>query len=121
MQLAGDEPLFIVLNASSGRNDAAQTATAIGEELKRAGRRFSLIEVRDARQIEGLSAQAVASAKRENGIVVAAGGDGTLNAVANAVLDHSLPFAVLPQGTFNYFGRNLALFPPIRPRRRACS
>ena len=40
MQLAGDEPLFIVLNASSGRNDAAQTATAIGEELKRAGRRF---------------------------------------------------------------------------------
>lgn len=109
MQLAGDEPLFIVLNASSGRNDAAQTATAIGEELKRAGRRFSLIEVRDARQIEGLSAQAVASAKRENGIVVAAGGDGTLNAVANAVLDHSLPFAVLPQGTFNYFGRNLAI------------
>lgn len=109
MQLLGDEPLFVVLNAGSGRNDAVQTAAIIGEELARAGRRFTLMEVRDPRQIGRLAAEAVACAKRDNGIVVAAGGDGTLNAVANAVLDHSLPFAVLPQGTFNYFGRNHAI------------
>ena len=38
-------------------------------------------------------------------MVVAAGGDGTLNAVAQAVLGSGCAFGVLPQGTFNYFGR----------------
>ncbi len=38
-------------------------------------------------------------------MVVAAGGDGTINAVAHAVLGSGCAFGVLPQGTFNYFGR----------------
>ena len=38
-------------------------------------------------------------------MVVAAGGDGTLNAVAQAVLGSGCAFGVLPQGTFNYFSR----------------
>jgi diacylglycerol kinase family enzyme len=36
---------------------------------------------------------------------VVAGGDGTINTVASAVLPTGCPFGVLPQGTFNYFGR----------------
>jgi diacylglycerol kinase family enzyme len=40
---------------------------------------------------------------------VAAGGDGTINTVANAVLGSGCPFGVLPQGTFNYFGRDNAI------------
>ena len=39
------------------------------------------------------------------GVVVAAGGDGTINAVAQQVLGSGCAFGVLPQGTFNYFGR----------------
>ncbi len=42
---------------------------------------------------------------RGRGVVVAAGGDGTLNAVASVVLGKGVPLAILPQGTFNYFGR----------------
>ncbi len=38
-------------------------------------------------------------------IVVAAGGDGTVNAVANYVLKHDLPMAVLPVGTLNHFAK----------------
>ena len=38
-------------------------------------------------------------------MVVAAGGDGTLSAVAQATLGSGCGFAVIPQGTFNYFGR----------------
>jgi hypothetical protein len=37
--------------------------------------------------------------------VVAAGGDGTLNAVARATLGTGCPYGVIPQGTFNYFAR----------------
>ena len=37
------------------------------------------------------------------------GGDGTINTVAAAVLRSGCPFGVLPQGTFNYFGRANAI------------
>jgi diacylglycerol kinase family enzyme len=47
----------------------------------------------------------VAQARQIGGAVVAAGGDGTINAVAQATLGSGCPFGVLPQGTFNYFSR----------------
>jgi diacylglycerol kinase family enzyme len=37
--------------------------------------------------------------------VVAAGGDGTINTVAHEAVRQGCLFGVLPQGTFNYFGR----------------
>jgi diacylglycerol kinase family enzyme len=39
------------------------------------------------------------------GILAAAGGDGTINAVAREAVAGGCPFGVIPQGTFNYFGR----------------
>jgi diacylglycerol kinase family enzyme len=36
---------------------------------------------------------------------VVAGGDGSINTVAQATLGSGCPLGVLPQGTFNYFGR----------------
>jgi diacylglycerol kinase family enzyme len=48
-------------------------------------------------------------AREAGGIVVAAGGDGTLNAVAGQVLGQGVPFGILPQGTFNYFGRRYGI------------
>ena len=42
---------------------------------------------------------------RDNGAVVVAGGDGTVNSVAQAVLPTGRPFGIVPQGTFNYSPR----------------
>jgi diacylglycerol kinase family enzyme len=61
--------------------------------------------VEDASRLPHISATAVARAQAQGGVVVAAGGDGTINAVAQAVLGSGCPFGVLPQGTFNYFSR----------------
>jgi len=41
------------------------------------------------------------------GVVVAAGGDGTLNAVAQYLMSTDIPMGILPLGTFNYVARVL--------------
>ncbi|OTG83730.1 diacylglycerol/lipid kinase family protein [Acinetobacter sp. ANC 4648] len=43
----------------------------------------------------------------DQGVIVAAGGDGTLNAVASQLLHQTIPLGVLPLGTFNYVARAL--------------
>jgi diacylglycerol kinase family enzyme len=98
-------PLFIVLNAGSGRTDTVERLETIRAVLAEARQRHEILVVEDARKIPDAARRAVASARHDHGVVVAAGGDGTINAVAQVVLDSGLPFGVLPQGTFNYFGR----------------
>ncbi len=63
--------------------------------------------------IVGLAREAAEAARADCGLVVAAGGDGTVNAVAAAALRAAVPMGVLPMGTFNYFSREhgLALNP----------
>jgi diacylglycerol kinase family enzyme len=43
-----------------------------------------------------LAQRAVEQARQQQGVVVAAGGDGTINAVAQVVLKSGCPFGVLP-------------------------
>lgn len=40
-------------------------------------------------------------------MVVAGGGDGTINAVASVMVDSGVPFGVLPLGTLNHFAKDL--------------
>jgi diacylglycerol kinase family enzyme len=96
---------LIVMNAGSGHNDTSATRDIIKQVLAQAGRRYRIFLVDEPARMDQVARQAVEEAKTCNGVVVAAGGDGTLNTVANAVLGSGCPFGVLPQGTFNYFGR----------------
>lgn len=63
--------------------------------------------------IVALAREAAEAARADRGLVVAAGGDGTVNAVAAAALRAAIPMGVVPMGTFNYFSREhgLALKP----------
>lgn len=107
--LTGHEPLFIVLNTGSGRGDAQALQDIIRRVLDEAGRRFQLMPLDDPSRLVATAREAVALAREAGGIVVAAGGDGTLNAVAGQVLGQGVPFGILPQGTFNYFGRRYGI------------
>lgn len=107
--LTGHEPLFIVLNTGSGRGDAQALQDIIRRVLDEAGRRHQLMPVDDPSRLAVTAREAVARAREAGGIVVAAGGDGTLNAVAGQVLGQGVPFGILPQGTFNYFGRRYGI------------
>jgi diacylglycerol kinase family enzyme len=56
-----------------------------------------------------LADRAAAAARDSAGLLVAAGGDGTINAVAAAALRAGVPMGVIPMGTFNYFSREQGL------------
>lgn len=49
------------------------------------------------------------AAQQKPDILVACGGDGTLNCVAAAVLGTEITFAALPLGTFNHFAKDMGL------------
>jgi diacylglycerol kinase family enzyme len=98
-------PLFIVMNAGSGKHEDDDVRLVIRSTLTGAGRPFSLHEVDDAARLKDVANEVVALARAARGVVVAAGGDGTINTVAEATLGSGCPFGVIPLGTFNYFSR----------------
>ncbi|HEY0857317.1 MAG TPA: diacylglycerol kinase family protein [Albitalea sp.] len=100
-----DASLFVVLNAASGSHDAAETHALISRLLAESGRRHRLVMAQPGEPIAELARRMVSQAMAAGGVVVAAGGDGTINAVAQAAHDAGCPMGVLPQGTFNYFSR----------------
>lgn len=102
-------PLFVVLNSGSGSQDVREVRDTLRAVFDAAGRECELGLVRDPADLPHRVARAVQQARSRNGIVVAVGGDGTLNAVAQAVWPLELPMGVVPQGTFNYFSRELGI------------
>lgn len=101
--------VFVVLNAGSGSEAHDETREAIVAVLEEAGCPHQVFVAGGGGELSRRAAEAVAQARSHAGaaIVAAAGGDGTINTVAQAVLDQAphLPFGVIAQGTFNYFAR----------------
>jgi diacylglycerol kinase family enzyme len=104
-ELGPDTPLHIVCNAGSGSGDAQEARQQIEQILSTAGRRHSFILIDDPSHLPQIAERAADAAVRSKGAVVVAGGDGTINAVAQAVLPTQRPFGIVPQGTFNYSSR----------------
>ena len=73
--------------------------------LKQVGRRYKLTVVEDTAKLDGIARKAAEQASECKGAVVAVGGDGSINAMAQAAYRIGCPLGVIPQGTFNYFGR----------------
>jgi diacylglycerol kinase family enzyme len=98
--------LFVIINPGSGEHDTADTRETLRRVFEAAGRRFQFMRVDGPAALGSASAAAAAEAKRCQGVLVAVGGDGTINAVAEAAWRAGCLLGVLPQGTFNLFGRN---------------
>lgn len=96
--------LLFVINAASGSNDDATKGRVIEAALQAAGRRGELLFSRPA-ELADVAKGAAARALGTRTAVVAVGGDGTLNAVAQAAHGVGCAMGVVPQGTFNCFAR----------------
>lgn len=97
-------PLQFVINAASGQHEVAVTQRLIEAGLAAAGRSGDFHWPRPA-DLARSARQAARIAGLRHTAVVAVGGDGTLNAVAQAAHAEGCAMGVLPQGTFNYFAR----------------
>lgn len=104
-ELLPDAEFFIVLNAGSGHSETETRISTIREVMDGAGRICHLEVVDEPERLEDIARDMAAKALASNGVLVAAGGDGTINTVAHQAVLAGCLFGVLPQGTFNYFGR----------------
>ncbi len=109
-------PLVFVANPGSAGADAGRLQAAVAA-LRAEGVPLQVLQAASGAEIPELARRAARLAAREQGALIAVGGDGTLNAVASAALDSGCPMGVLPQGTFNYFARTHAL--PDDPQEAA--
>lgn len=101
--------LHLVFNPKSGKGAAknlAETATRLCREH---GAALKLYPLDDPSKINDIAARAVKAARADGGVVAAAGGDGTVRAVAHAARGTGAKVAVVPCGTFNYFARTHAI------------
>lgn len=96
--------LLFVINAASGAQDIDAKRAVIESTLAARGRRGELLVCQPA-ELAQVAAQAAAKAVANHTAVVAVGGDGSLNAVAQAAHAAGCPMGVIPYGTFNYFAR----------------
>jgi diacylglycerol kinase family enzyme len=90
--------IALVLNPASGSGvhqpAVHQVARAMQADVR---------EVRDGHGAARLAREAVRDGAR---VLVAAGGDGTVSAVAQVALEHGVPLGVVPCGTRNHFAKD---------------
>jgi diacylglycerol kinase (ATP) len=103
---------FLLLSNPHSRRGASIVVPAV-EALKAAGIDVTPLQTEKASDI---ATAIIERAKGAHGVIVA-GGDGTMNAAAEALVKTGLPLGLLPSGTANDLARTLAI--PEDPRKAA--
>ncbi|WP_406736073.1 diacylglycerol/lipid kinase family protein [Thioclava sp. GXIMD4215] len=94
--------IYVVANPNSGQN--SRTREPIEAALNVFGDEAKLYRWEPDHEVSETVDRAIADGAE---LIVAAGGDGTVMAVAQAMLGKGVPMAVLPLGTFNFYARGL--------------
>ncbi|MEL4177623.1 diacylglycerol/lipid kinase family protein [Roseateles sp. PN1] len=97
-------PIQFVINAAAGSSDADMKREVI-ESVLRAEGRSGHLHFCTPQDLASVAREAAQRALSTRAAVVAVGGDGTLNTVAQAAHAAGCAMGVVPQGTFNYFAR----------------
>lgn len=97
--------ICIIVNPVAGRRILKRTGRAHCE-LEKRGAQVDRKTTRGPGDATSLAEQAVA---QNYDVIVAAGGDGTVNEVMNGMAHSAVPLALLPFGTTNLFAREIGL------------
>jgi YegS/Rv2252/BmrU family lipid kinase len=107
MTFSGARHALIIQNPTSGRRRARRErdiAEALGS-LREAGIAIDAV-ITEAR---GHATELARSAVDNFDMVIACGGDGTINEIANGLAHSQTPLAILPAGTANVFAKELEI------------
>jgi YegS/Rv2252/BmrU family lipid kinase len=103
-----DQPMSlsaeVIINAAAGTSEKEAACQVIAETFAANGIAAHIALSTSSTELVELAQRA---AHGEARIVVAGGGDGTLNAVASALVGTDKIFGVLPLGTLNHFAKDL--------------
>lgn len=103
--MAEQRKICVILNEQSGDHpDKQSRRQTLTELFEQNGLEAELIGLTPETPILETARKAAGNGCE---IIVAAGGDGTIGAVAAAAHEAGVPMGVIPQGTFNYFARGL--------------
>lgn len=108
-------PLKIIISAGAGPGDNTKAAERLGEIFKENQIAVDISVAQSGAEVTKLAHEA---ARGPYKIVIAAGGDGTVNSVAAAVIDSDKSLGVLPLGTLNHFARDLGIPPDLQAAAR---
>ena len=109
------DALFAIINPAAGSCSADEVEATLRRTCEAAGRPLDVYRSRADDDIITIARRAVGQGYCR---LAAAGGDGTLSAVANALVGQELPLAVVPVGTANLLARELSLPLDLEPACR---
>lgn len=95
----------VIANAGAGGGRSDDALRELGEAFARNGITARMLTPRPG-AFEDALRDAVAGKPQ---VIVAAGGDGTISAVANAIRGTGIALGVIPFGTFNHFAKDLGI------------
>lgn len=99
-------PVEVIINAAAGASAKDAACQVIAETFAAHGVAAHIALAASGAELVELAQHAAHGAAQ---IVVAGGGDGTLNAVASALVGTDKIFGVLPIGTLNHFAKDLQI------------
>lgn len=102
--------MAVIINAGAGLGYGQAWRESLAARLASHGLDADITLAADVNHLMEAARAALAAGAP---IVVAGGGDGTINAVASVVLDSGAVFGVLPMGTLNHFARDLRIPPQL--------
>ena len=105
-QEVGTSRLFVVINARSGNSSPEFVRKALEARRVERAVELQIHEPRDGEDIVATVREAVSNGFET---VAAAGGDGTVSAVANALVGTQVRLGIIPLGTTNVLARELGI------------
>jgi diacylglycerol kinase family enzyme len=106
MASTNSKPVVVIVNAGAGAGHDDKAAEHLRGLLRNAGLDFELVLADGGGKMIDAAQRALDGGAR---LVVAGGGDGTINAVASKMVGSNVDFGVLPMGTLNHFAKDLGI------------
>ena len=99
-----EQAIEVIINVGSGADDKKEMREKVAANFAASGLQANISLARTGAEVVELARRA---ARMQADIIVAGGGDGTINAVASELVGTDKAFGVLPLGTLNHFAKDL--------------